>query len=142
MSALIPWRPDQGALVPEVGQQRSTYDLTTTEGRRGLYRARVGSDFALDDLVGQKIEVVHVCVHWVQDTGPDPQPHGLRLRGVLVGPDGARISTGSQTALRCLYDACQIACATPPFDPPLKFTVQKTKSKAGPGHWLWLDWEG
>lgn len=142
MSALVPWRPSEGALVPAVGGQVTSYDLSAAEGRKGQYRAGVGSDFQLDDLIDQRIDVEHVRVHWVVDSGPEPLPHGMRLRGVLVTPDGTRISTGSQTALRCMMDAVLIACAAPPFRPPMSFTVRATKRKVGSGHWLWLDWEG
>lgn len=142
MNELTPSRQPGRGLIPQPGIGAHTYDVTTQPGRRDLHRARTGSDFQLQDLAGQSIKVQHVVLHWVEDDREDAEPGSLRMRAVLIQPDGTRISTGSASAYKCLADAAEISGQTGPFDPPLSFTVIAVKRGREPGSYLLLEWEG
>lgn len=140
MSNLIVYNADTPLTMPKPGGRGTSYDLATTEGQRLAYRALVSSDFVLDNLIKEEIEVQHVVVHWIPSDNEDVPEHGLRLRAVLIAPDGTRVATGSLSAIRCVAEAAGLCCRVPPFDPPLRFRVVSEPRKGEPGHWLWLDW--
>jgi hypothetical protein len=136
---LTRWKPQDGELVPAPGARIYSLDLSRPEGQRAAYRAHVGADFRLVDLVGQTIEVEHFYAHHVTRVDEETGEERPGTRCVLIQPDGTRISTGSDTAMKCMLAWAAIASLQPPWNPPLRFLVREEKRTKGPGKWLWLD---
>ncbi len=139
MSELTLWTPARGEIVPIPGQRCTSLDLTTADGQRQAYRAHVGADFQLNDLQGQVIEVVGFYAHHVVRVDEETGEERPGTRCVLLLADGMRVSTGSETAMKCMLAWAAVAWLTPPWAPPLRFVVKAEKSRRGPGKYLWLD---
>lgn len=142
MSELTLWTPERGEIVPAPGQRCTSLDLTTPQGQRAAYRAHVGADFQLIDLIGQEIAIVDFYAHNVVRTNEETGESHPGTRCVLICQDGMRISTGSDTAMKCMLAWAAVSCLQPPWQPPLRFKVCAEKSKRGPGKYLWLDLPG
>lgn len=140
MNALIPLTDADPVALAQPGRRFSTIDTTSKQGQLLAYRAATGSDFTLDDLKDQEIEVANVFIHWVEDRGEMAAPSGLRRRIVLIAADGTRVSGGSESALRCLLEAVVITGHGGPWVPPLRFKVIHNRRGGEPGHWIGLEW--
>lgn len=139
MSALVRWQPEQGEVLPMPGQRCTSLDLTTALGQRLAYRAHVTSDFQLQDLVGQTIHIVDFYAHHVVRVDEETGEERPGTRAVMILDDGSLVSTGSESSLKCLMFYAAVYCRVPPFYPPLAFIVRASKSRRGPGKYLWLD---
>jgi hypothetical protein len=104
-----------------------------------LWSALSHSDSSADDLVGQQIEVEHFVQHWI--TRVDDETGEVRdvLRTVLVGPDGKRVSTGSETISKSIAMAARVFGVRPPFDPPLRFVVREGRSRTKKRRFLYVE---
>lgn len=127
--------------TPQTGPAAHTFDLSVPADRKALFSATMKSDMTFEDMVKERIAVRHIMVHRVPRVSPETGEIRDGLRVAILTPDGVVISGGSETVLRSLLLAIQIADRKAPFDPPLQFTVRSEDRKAGPGKWIWLEWE-
>lgn len=122
----------------ENGGMLYSYDRADLKQAVALYMAVQGSDFSLDDMVGETIEVEHVVAH--RATMVDKESGELieNTRTVLIAPDGLRYATRSETVRTDLERALAVFGVQFPLKPALRFKVVKIKRKIGPGGYLQL----
>lgn len=97
------------------------------------FNAVTNTTAALDDVVGQVLEVEHVVAHQVQLANRESGEVFDAIRVILVTADGDSYSTASVP----FYNAVQTlfsAGITAPFTPTLKIKVIKKASKANNNH--------
>jgi hypothetical protein len=136
---LIPYTGETSIDLPTNGRPVTSLDLRNRMHQALAMRAIQGSDFALDDIVGETIEVSHVlatCANYVNKETGEVSP-GLRL--VLIGPDGTRYSTSSPFVADDINRAVIIFGRMLPWDPAMRFIVRKPKSKAPGRSYLQLE---
>jgi len=97
------------------------------------FNAVTNTTGALDDVVGQALEVQHIVAHQVQLANRETGETFDAIRVILVTTDGESYSTASVP----FYNAVQTlfsAGITAPFDPALKIKVIKKASKTNNAH--------
>ena len=97
------------------------------------FNAVTNTTAALDDVVGQALEVEHIVAHQVQLANRETGEAFDAIRVILVTTDGDSYSTASVP----FYNAVQTlfsAGITAPFTPALKIKVVKKASKTNNAH--------
>ena len=139
---LIPWdssnREDEITPLSYI----STYFDGTDASKIALYRAIQRSDFSLDDVVGETIEVQHIVCHFVSLVRPDTGEPYEGIRTVMIATDGTRFGTVSDTVRNDLRRAESIIGRPAPWTPPMRFKVVKYASRNQGRKYLSLEMVG
>lgn len=135
---LIPYQSGPMQAIIDAAGLLSTYNTKSPEGRIALFKAMQSSDFGLDDMIGEVIEVEHIVAHRAPMVDRETGEIKDTVRTVIIGPDGTRYGTRSDTVRGDLERACIIFGAEFPMKPPMRFKVVQVKSRDGVRKYLQL----
>lgn len=136
---LVPFTQQTALAELAPGGYLSSYRREVMADEIAMIRAVQGRDFGLDELEGEEITVEHVVCHWAQWRDETTGEVGDSVRTVLVGPDGTRYSTRSNSVRADIARICGLLGRTVPFRPALRFRVCKAKSLASNRKYLQLE---
>lgn len=135
---LIPYQQGPMTEIIEAAGMVSTYNRKDPFQALALFKAVQGTDFGLDDMVGEVIEVEHLVAHKAPMVDRETGEISETTRLVLVGPDGTRYGTRSETVRHDVERACIIFGVNFPLKPPMRFKVVQVKSRDGVRKYLQL----
>ena len=125
-----------GGLAPAevlAGGHASYWCSITDDGTRDtkikILQAMDDADFALQDRLGEVIEVEHIMAHSIVFKGDDGRAQQA-IRTILITPDGTRYACVSDGVVQSLRNIIGTIGA-PPFDPPLKVAPKLVKTRQG-----------
>lgn len=123
-TAMVPLRDYAAPMAsPLQGRVLTSYDMSTREGKLGVFRCKQQGDLRAADVLNRPIQVEHVLLHRVEMARDDGELVAVS-RVVLVQPDGKRLTFVSDIIARQVAD--MVAAFGPvPFTPPLSITVRE-----------------
>lgn len=117
-STNLPAKHPQWGQVPGMGPILSSFDVSTPEGKIGLFNAIQGESQKAEKWINTELEVVHVVCHGAEFEGEDGELVN-QTRTVLVLKGGEQIGFVSQGIVKAIH-MIAFAFGPPPWPQGLK----------------------